>query len=236
MLLGLNQPQMPRRRGKPRIPHDSADHRNIQLGQRIVQQCGVARAADTVQNDARNMHLRVLRGKAGHDRCHRLGHPPRINHQHHRQVKLARQICHGPFAIGRCAVKEAHRALDNQQLWARSQLCNAGRRHCPGVKVHARPPAGGLVETRVDIVRARFCAAHSQLFVAQRAQETECDRGFAAARSRRGYDKSSHAMSRVTRFLPDVRGPADQGCARARRPPWPASPAPHASARTGPRK
>lgn len=108
-------------------------------------QCGadhsvVAQGADFVQDEACDFDARVKSCKPVGDGCGGLGLVADIKDKHNRQAQYASEVCRGPFARRRCAIKEAHGAFYQQGCIARRKVAEGVFVHGPSVKVQAFGP------------------------------------------------------------------------------------------------
>ena len=144
-----------------------------------------------VQDDACNAHVRVVLGKPIHQGRDRMGQAGTIDHQNNGQAKNAGQICGRatPFRGG--AVKQAHRAFDQQKLGAGTrQIVQPFRPHRPRIQIGAFAPTGSSMKARINIVRARLRAADVHTAARQCAQKAKGESGLAAARRGRGQNQA----------------------------------------------
>ena len=165
VLARLHQPQMPLGQGERRLARHQAQYR--QLGQRRRhrrrQHGSVALAADAVEDDASDAHLRPVAGEAVHEGRRARPLAADVDHQHHRPAGDRRQVGGGAGLgppVGECAVEQAHDALAEHQLGALGRFGHQRRQglvsHGPGVEIDAAAATGGGVEGRVDVVRPRL--------------------------------------------------------------------------------
>ena len=87
-------------------------------------------AADAVENDAGDPYRRIVRGKAAHQRCRRLGLTRDIDHQHDWQAEMRGKIGGGaaPAARARRAIEQTHDAFDHAKDRRRRPLARPARR------------------------------------------------------------------------------------------------------------
>ena len=147
-------------------------------------------------------------------RRNRTCHLPCIDHQHDRHAEYAREVCSGPFAVGRGAIKEAHGAFDDEWNRACAEGLDTGISHRPSIKIEARVFAGCFVKLWVDVVRTRFGGPYVHVTFCQRPQKAKGDGGFAAARRWRGDDKTHRIWRRVDASGGSFLGKMISGCMR----------------------
>ena len=150
----LHQPQMPARQLECRLAWDAAQ--DLHPGQRPSQDLLMARTADTVEDDARDLDVgpEVLEPQ-GQCRDGRT-HAPHVHDQHDWQGERRCKVGRAAAAVGR-TVEQARHALDYGKLavhGGRQRRSRGLRPHRPGVEAVGRPAGRRCEEGRVDIVGA----------------------------------------------------------------------------------
>ena len=126
----------------------------------------MALARHPVQHHARDQYGGVVERKAFRDRGSGLRLAGNVEHEQHRQPVEAGKIGGSARAsgLGRDAVEQAHRALDDDEVGAvRAAAGEGGEQvgmHRPGIEIDAGPAGRRGMEAGVDIVRSRLGAAH----------------------------------------------------------------------------
>ena len=177
------------------VAGNGADHGNVEGGDGALDRGAMAVAADTVEDDAGDADARIEAGKAEHRRGGGLGLARDVEHEKDRQAKVDGKLrgCALADRAGACAVEQAHRRLDDQEIGSVRRLIGDAveqrRAHGPAVEIEARRARGRFVEGRVDIVGAAFGGADAQPPAAEGGEQSERDRGLAGARARRRDEK-----------------------------------------------
>jgi hypothetical protein len=198
MLQRLHQPQVPLGQGEIGPARQRAQHRQADPGHPVAQQAFVARAGHLVENHPGHAHLRIEPGKAQRGGRRRLRLARGIEHQHHRPAQPPRHVGTGANAqragAGH-AVEQAHRGFGQGQIGPRRLRRKAVDQcapHRPAIEIERGAARGGAMEGRVDIVRAVLERLHRQPVLRQGAQQAECQRGLARARTGRGNHQAGH--------------------------------------------
>ncbi len=97
----LHQAEMAFGQHERLVARHSAENRHAQCGDGIGHEPAMPLAADTVQHDAGDPHIWIVRGEAPHQSRRRLRLTGDIDHQQHRQAKARGEVCRGAGASRR---------------------------------------------------------------------------------------------------------------------------------------
>ena len=169
------------------VARNGAEDRDIEGGDGALDRGAMAIAADTIQYDTGDADARIEAGKAEHRGCGGLRLARDVEHEQDRETKVDGKLCRGalPDRADACAVEQAHRRLDDQEIGPGSRLMGDAveqrRAHGPAVEIEARRIRCSGVEGRVDIVGAAFGGADVQPPAAKGGKQSERDGGLAGA-------------------------------------------------------
>ena len=165
---GLNEAEVALGQGQRGLARQRAEDGNIEHGDGVGDERAVAFAADAVEDHARDVHRRIVRGKASHQGRGRLRLPRDIEHEQDRQAKMRSEVGRRATLPGCCrgAVEQAHDAFDHDDIGAvrrlRGERVEKFARHRPAIQIDARRTGDGGVERRIDVIGSRFRRAHDR--------------------------------------------------------------------------
>ena len=182
-LLRLDQSEMALRQDHIVSPRDQAQHRHPERPAGFPQRLRMQRAADAIEDDARDMHVGPMVCKAADERPGRGRLRAYVNDENDREPESCREIRRRAcFAFS--PVKQTHNTLTDDEIGIPGGGSQRGtqrrRAHAPRIEVPARPPRRNSVERGIYIVGTNLERAHSETRVRQMTQQCQGDHGFAA--------------------------------------------------------
>ena len=168
VLVRLHQTEMALGQDEVGVTRDRTEDGNLEPPDGVSYELPMPLAAETIEHDAADPHLRIVRDEPARYRRRRLRLSRNVDDEQNRQSKRRGEVGRGPGPepCAGDAVEQAHGALDDEKIGIRSTLSHQRidqrRRHGPTVEIEAWPPRRRLVEGRIDIVGARLCRLHRQ--------------------------------------------------------------------------
>ena len=92
MLASLDEAEVTLRQRQRHLARQRAEDGNIERGDSVGDERAVPFAADAVEDHARDVHRRIVRGKASHQGCGRLRLPRDIEHEQDRQAEMRSEV------------------------------------------------------------------------------------------------------------------------------------------------
>ena len=213
------------------VARKGPEHRHAERLERLAQQGGVPRAADSVEHYRRHVHGGVEGGVAMDDGGHRARHRSGVDHEYDRGAQQLGNVGGaGQLAPSGGAVVKAHHPLDHGHLSVlravAEQRCDQLRPGQEGVEVAPGPAAGERVVAGVDEVGADLEAGGPHAATAQCGQYAGGHRGLAGAGAGAGdHQARDHATtpggsSSVRRSGPDAATPGPATTSGTGSQPW----------------
>ena len=111
-------------RARSAVARDRAEDGNAERGDGVGHELQMPLAADAIEHDAADPHVRIVRGEAAHQGRRRLRLARNVDDEQHRQSKSRGKVCRRAAAAGRAgdAVEQAHGAFDDEKIGAASRL------------------------------------------------------------------------------------------------------------------
>jgi len=188
---------MPLGDGRRRLPREDAQEGHAERCCGRGQVRAVCRAADAVEDDARQPQRRVEVTKAPQHGRRAPRRTAGVDHEHDGQPEGLGERGAAPLlAVAPEAVEEPHHPLDDRDI---APACRApedapvllGRQH-PRIQRARHHPAHRLVVPGIDEVGTHLEGLDSEPALAERREERERDRRLADAAGRAGDDEGLH--------------------------------------------